>query len=70
MEKSKAILIIAESLVEPRYDDVEKEAEHILNRLVRAGMLPPSLESGIKYDVVNQAFIPWFKNEWELEDEN
>jgi hypothetical protein len=42
MKRSHAVLIIAESLIEPRNpDDPMKEADAILKKLETIGMLPP-----------------------------
>lgn len=42
MKKSEIIVTIAEYLVEPHFDDPYKEAEYILDKLIKIGMLPPS----------------------------
>lgn len=44
MKREQAVLAIAECLVEPHFDDPEKEADCILKRLERLGMLPPFSE--------------------------
>lgn len=44
MKRSEAVLIIAESLIEPRHDDAMKEASYILKRLEVRGMNPPTLK--------------------------
>lgn len=64
MKRSEAILKIAECLVEPHYpEDSVKEAEYILRKLEKSGMLPPSAELSI-------AGKTFRDNYWEQEDEN
>lgn len=84
MKKSDAILMIAECLIEPHHEDVMLEAEYILNKMLRAGMLPPNQfphdELKISYDSNGSITTSYFykgkqvqivlnKYEWELEDE-
>lgn len=59
MRRSEVVNLIAETLVEPRYDDILEEASFILKRLENAGMLPP--EHGLDYE--GKAL-----NEWEDEE--
>lgn len=65
MKREQAVLIIAESLVEPRHDDVMKEASHILKRLEKAGMMPPCHPDLFCFDCDDGS--PMCK--WEDEDE-
>lgn len=44
MKKSKAVNLIAEHLIEPKSDCPIRCAELILERLIEAGMLPPTVE--------------------------
>lgn len=61
MKREHAVLIIAESLIEPNYpDDAMKEANHILKRLEKAGMKPPRF-----YDSNDDSYGEY----WETEDE-
>lgn len=76
MKKSHAVLIIAESLIEPHHpDDPIKEAESILNRLIKAGMLPPTyiglMANGKKYNRETDFArdLHDFRGVWEPEDE-
>ena len=62
MKRSEMLLIIAEQLVDRRYKDPKKEADFLLKRLEKAGMLPPpkpdkELEGSYYVDI----------NEWEEE---
>jgi hypothetical protein len=65
MKRSDVVLIIEECLVEPHFDDITKEASHILKRLEDLGMLPPKV-SAYKFLRGDETD---FLNTWELEDE-
>lgn len=41
MKRDKIVLLISEMLVEPRYEDVTDQADFILRKLEKMGMLPP-----------------------------
>lgn len=52
MKRSEAILAIAECLIEPHNEDVEKEASYILNKLEKFGLSPRTyIPSGCMHDV-------------------
>lgn len=70
MKRSNMILNIAECLIEPHFpDDVLKEANYILTKLEKLGMLPPKMI--VVYN--NSTVTPTdhldydYKREWESE---
>ena len=67
MKRSRAVLAIMECLVEPHFDDVEKEASCILKKLEKLGMLPP--HSDEVYQKNAKVYVYPTGNEWDAEDE-
>lgn len=69
MKRSEMVLKIAEFLIEPRYpDDPVEEANVILSRLEKAGMLPPMCARGFDRDGLSSKTPP--SNKWEPEQDN
>jgi hypothetical protein len=72
MKKSEMIEDIASEMIReeinfPSFNKAKIVAEHILNRIEKQGMLPPSVQINPNY---SNARIPaCYKNEWESEDE-
>lgn len=72
MKRSEAVLAIMECLVEPHSEDVEKEADYILKKLEKFGMLPPEIEgvySNIPTVTPTGHLDYSYKRGWEPEDE-
>jgi hypothetical protein len=61
MKRSDAVLAIAECLVEPHSDEASIEAEYILNKLYKLGMISPPLLPFKGNDY-------YFIHAWESED--
>jgi len=61
MKKSHAALMIAECLIDPHYpDDTIKEAEYILNKLIKCGIEAPQ--------IVNPDLEGEYKDHWDWVD--
>lgn len=69
MKRSDAILHIANCLVEPHHDDVMKEAEYILDKLTRLGLItqPDHFLDGYD-DMFGEVCKIRRRNTWEPED--
>lgn len=64
MKRSEAVLLIWNELVEPHFpDDSAKQADVILKKLEKRGMLPPEIKRP------KDTFYWDYPNEWEPEDE-
>lgn len=61
MKRSEMVNIIAECLIEPHYEDPTQEADYILRKIERRGMIPP--ESYHEFKNMGS-------NEWEPEDDD
>lgn len=61
------VLLIAESLIEPRSDDVMIEASNILKRLEKRGMIPP-IEDGRTVQDLDLGVPTWDDEDEKLEE--
>ncbi len=70
MKRIEVILLIAECLIDPHFpDDSMKEADYILNRLEKEGMLPPKYDKFYGWTDECSRQVTYYKevNEWEKE---
>lgn len=66
MKREEMILLIAECLVEPHFDDAINEANYILTKIEKAGMVPPPRIEKDPGHFFGDAF-EYEVNEWEDE---